>query len=508
MATSGIPFNISLLHLTPETLRGIKPVTALDWFDGSSKNFHEEGLFSISIFGKVGDERRNRAFSYMDIRVNILHPIVYRSLTKMKSLYEEIMSSKTYAKWNKERMDFEKSTMIDGSTGYEFFMKHWKQIKFEMRPSVTRELNVKMLQKYKDVAELNKIVIMPAGLRDLEIQPDGRFSEDEINELYRKLLSLANSVTPDAVETSIEVLNGIRYSMQVTFNQIFTLIENMMQGKNKLIMGKWASRKVFNGTRNVITSSPVKNETLSGEGNITSNDTVVGMYQYMKASLPITLFDLKNGFLSKVFTGPDQPVTLVDKKTLKPVTVRLKPEYYDSWATNEGLEKIVTQFQEDAIRHKVLEINDHYLGLIYKGKDDTFKIIQDIDEVPDYRSKKDVRPLTFCELLYLSTYKSAKRLYGFVTRYPITGTGSIYPSPIYLKSTVQGQTRTELDDEWNRIEENTCYNFPSEGGEFVNSLSPGSKYLLKLGADPEIKKLCRLGDINGSFLLFNGPLLQ
>jgi hypothetical protein len=151
--------------------------------------------------------------------------------------------------------------------------------------------------------------------------------------------------------------------------------------------------------------------------------------------------------------------------------------------TDEGLEKIITLFQEEGIRHKPLEINGYYLGLIYKGPEGTFKIFQDIDELPTGLNKKDVYPLTFCELLYISVYKVANTLPGFVTRYPITGTGSIYPSMIYLKTTVVGEKRRELDDEWQVVEEQMAIEFPKPNTSFVNSLSPHSSHLVKLGAD-------------------------
>ena len=89
-----IPFNISILELTPEKLKGIKPVRALDIFDESRKNFHEDGLYSSSIFGRSGDEIRDYRFSYIDIKVEIFHPILFKSLIQLKSLYGDIMAGK------------------------------------------------------------------------------------------------------------------------------------------------------------------------------------------------------------------------------------------------------------------------------------------------------------------------------------------------------------------------------------------------------------------------------
>ena len=62
-----IPFNIFILDVTPERLRNIKPVTALDIFDNTRVNFHDDGLFSTTIFGRIGDDSRYRRFYKKDI---------------------------------------------------------------------------------------------------------------------------------------------------------------------------------------------------------------------------------------------------------------------------------------------------------------------------------------------------------------------------------------------------------------------------------------------------------
>lgn len=484
MANQDIPFNISLLELTPDKLFGLRAVKTLDIFSGATKQFADDGLYSVLTFGKVGDERRNRRYAYIDIKLTIFHPIIYRCLTKLKSLYGEILSGKTYATWNEETKDFEKASPMEGTTGFEFFIQNWEKIEFEARPSVSREQNIALIKKYKHQALLSKIIVMPAGLRDYEIDGDGRESEDEINGFYKKLISLSNSISEAALKNNIELLNNIRYALQNTFNDIYDYLENMIQGKKKLMMGKWASRKVFNTTRNVITSTKVDSSELDSRGNVGFNDTIVGLYQFIKATMPVSRFNIKNGFLQNVFPGSNFEAVLVNKKTLRKENVRVKSQYYDAWMTDEGLEKVMTSFKEVSVRHTPLEINGYYVGLIYKGPDKTYKIFQDISELPENRSKNDVHPLTFCELLYLSVYKTSNKYPAFVTRYPVTGSGSIYPSYVYLKPTVNCETRRELDDNWEIMDdENTAYQFPIVGENFVESVSPSSTHLKKLGAD-------------------------
>lgn len=482
MSDLSVPFNISLLNLTPEKLVGLKPVTSLDSLEGMSRNFNENGLFSVSIFGRIGDERRNRRFSYIDIKATIFHPVIYRSLIQLKRFYGEIIESKSYATWDDEIKDFVKSDQLEGQTGFHFFTTHWKDIVFEEKPSDSRHINIELIKKFKERAMLDKVIVLPAGLRDIQIEEDGRVSEDEINTFYRKIISLSNSIPPSAVENSIEMLDGVRLGLQRNFNLIYDLIENMIKGKKKLMMGKWASRKIFNGTRNVITSMPISSNTLNSPGNIGFNDTMVGLYQYMKAALPITKFNLKNGFLNKVFVGPNAPVYLIDKKSLKKVSVNLKPQHYDSWMTDEGVEKIITLFGEESLRHKQLEIEGYYVGLIYKGVD-TFKLFQDIDDLPEHLDKTKVSPVTFCELMYISVYADSAKYPCFVTRYPITGFGSIYVSKPYLKPTLSTEVRKPLGDNW-EPDDNLpiAYNFPTLS-DFVNSISPHPSKLARLGAD-------------------------
>lgn len=482
MGDIAAPFNITILNLTPEKLIGLKPVTALDSLDGMSRNFHDNGLFSVSIFGRVGDERRNRRFSYIDIKAPIFHPVIYRALLQLKRFYGEIVEGKSFAIWDESINDFVKSNQLEGQTGFNFFATHWEKIEFHKTNSDLRQINIQLIEKYKSIAMLTKVVVLPAGLRDIQIEDDGRVSEDEINTFYRKILSISNSIPASAVKNSIEMLDGARLSIQTTFNNIYDMIENMLKGKKKLMMGKWASRKIFNGTRNVITSMSLKADRVDGKNNVGFNDTVCGLYQYAKAALPITKYSLRNGFLSEVFTGPGAPAYLVNKKTLKKESVKLKSYYYDSWMTDEGIEKIITLFGEESIRHKELEIEGYYVGLIYKGPG-VFKLFQDIDDLPEGLDRKLVTPITFCELLYIALYADSHKYPAFLTRYPITGYGSIYVCKVYLKPTLKTEIRKPLDSNWEV--DNTqavAYEFPTKS-DFINSMSPHASKLQRLTAD-------------------------
>lgn len=482
MSTSLLPFNISILILKDTDIQGMRPVKVLDIFAGGSKDFHPDGLFSIETFGKPGEERRNRLYSYMDLKVKLFHPTLFKAIVNLKNLYGGILSGKEYAVWDPIISDFVKSSIAEGETGYSFFVKHFKNIKFQLTDSAQRDFSVKLVEKYKDNAMFSKLIVMPAGLRDYTIDDDGKPTEDEINRLYRKCLSPALTLDNINVSSNESYLDTTRYNLQLAVQEVYDYVISLIEGKRKLMLGRFASRKIMDSTRNVITSSIPEVTELHGSKSVSCNETTVGLYQFLRCIMPIAVNLIRQNFSNKIFTGPNTPATLVDPKTLKRVMVDIDPDLYDEWVTYEGIEKLCARFKEEALRHDILQYKGYYFGLVYKGPDNTFRFVQDVDELPEGRSPKDLHPITYAELLYMAVYKEAKKTYGFLTRYPVTGLGSIVPTGIYLRSTVKSEVRKELDYTW-QVTEDVSAEFPIQGLSFFNSMAPPSSKIKRMGAD-------------------------
>ncbi len=128
MKATDLPFNVEILNLDKERLRNIRPVSSTDIMESSgqrlgprellnskdlswdgdnrlSSNFHDDGLFSIAIFGRVGEDDRDKRFSYIDIKTRVFHPLIHKALVKLKGLYKDIMTGKAYAVWDDEEKD-------------------------------------------------------------------------------------------------------------------------------------------------------------------------------------------------------------------------------------------------------------------------------------------------------------------------------------------------------------------------------------------------------------------
>lgn len=450
MKPNGIPFNVEIMELTTQRLQAVKPTTSLDVYEAGGGSFNENGLFSVSTFGRVGDEARDLRFSYIDIKVSVLHPLIYRSLIRLKALYGELLSGRGYAIWSPEARDFMPANELTGQTGFSFFMKHYPELQLRESSSAVRTQRVALIRKVQKMAPLNKILVIPAGLRDFTVDAQGRGSQDEINDIYRRVLSAANTVSDTDSKDTSPVMDNARRLLQDRFNEIYDTLELMITGKKGFIQNKWGSRKVFNGTRNVISAMDTSTAYLGGPTAPKFTDTIFGLFQVAKGALPITISMLRNGWLSQVFSVGDSAATarLIDRKTLKSELVDLPPDVRDRWITMEGLEKVVESYRPVENRHLPIEIEGYYLGLMYKGPDGTFRIFGDIDDLPKHLSRKDVEPLTLVQLLYLCGYQRWNTLKAIVTRYPVIGMGSTYPTTVYCKTTVKGEVRKELGDDW------------------------------------------------------------
>lgn len=484
MNTKMLPTELWLLDLNQARINTLRPVTSLDIYDGASANFHDDGLYSTVIFGRVGTEDRDRSFSYIDIKVSILHPKVYKDVCALKGLYKGILSGKETARWDNDLKDFVSDKSQDAKTGYSFFIKYFPQIVFKRNKSPARTQRIEMVEKYRAKSMTTKVVVIPAGLRDLEVDSTGRASKNEINDLYYRLLSIANTVIrSDDMESP--ALDIPRNSLTMTFVEIYTLLEEMISGKKGFMLNKWGSRRITHGTRNVLTVIDTSSAELGALNAPSYDSTVMGLYQTIKSLTPLTIHLLRTSYLGNVFAEGESSIPLIDKKSLKQEYVSLAPETRDLWTTKEGLLQVINTFADVEARHRPIEIEGRYLALIYKGTDGTFKVFYDIRELPSDFDKKLVTPITLCELLYLSGYSRWNKYFVSVTRYPVTGVESNYPSRIYVMTTTIGEVRRELDNHWRPIgDDHVALEFPRfDIASFVDAMSPHSSRLKGLNAD-------------------------
>lgn len=441
------PFNIRLLDAVDNLLMVLPRVTSGDVIDQiGTRNLHPEGLYSTVMFGDIGSTDRNNRFAYIRLNTTVLHPYVFQNLKKLKSLYTGIIMGKEYAVWDKSIKDFVKADESDpnADTGMSFFMQYFKQIDFKATESVRRDVRISNVSG-TNAAIMHNLMVIPAGMRDIRFDNEtGQIEEEEINNYYKSVIFLSNNIELGRSRGEHASLDHYRREIQLKVNQIYETLKNMIDGKKKIIQSQWGSRNIMNSTRNVIVPLNSTTEILGDSRSPSVNQTVIGLYQAMKMYLPITINRIKGKWLSKVFEGIGGNANLIEVKSLKLVNVPISPEIEDMWLSNEGIEKLITNYKNKNIRRKPVMVGNHYFGLIYR--DETkYEFIHSLDNLPEGWDKLNVYPITWMELFYLSAVMDWYERSMTNTRYPVAGLGSIYPTKCYVKTTNHTSRKDEYE---------------------------------------------------------------
>lgn len=473
-------FNIDLILGLKEKKKFLKPVTSLHIFEPSSTIFKKDGLFSLEIFGPLGSDARSKLISYVNLNIPIMHPLIYQTYIKLKGFYGEIMSGKGYAVFDNKTKDFIPVPKEQGGqTGYTFFINHMEHIKFEDRKSESRKYRIKLIEKYgKKEHMFKEWIVLPAGLRDYTVSPDGRPTEDEINSLYRKLLATSNMLLNNTItEDNQELFDPVRLRIQKTVFEIYSHIISLLDGKNKFIQNQWVKRAVKDGTRNVITSiKPMIND-LDTDNKISSNHTIVGLYQFVKSIRPLTINKVLTKFSSKIFNQYTNEVNLVNPKTMKYETYEIKVENRDEWLSPSGINNIMNKLKLTNVLISPVKIEDKYLLLVYDDSKN-IKILYNNNDIEGLDSKY-IRPITYSELFYIAIEDISKNTPAFLTRYPVIEKGSIYPSYMYCKTTLHGREVNYQDG----LIEKKLYEYPDFKYDWVKSITPNINRLKGLDGD-------------------------
>lgn len=481
MKTKLLPANLWLLEVTDEIRRRLRQVTSLEIYDGSTPNFHPNGLYSVEIFGRMGLDERDYRFGLMDLKVEVLHPKIFRDLTRLRQLYGEILAGRATALFDEASGDFVQSSDPSAETGYSFFMRHFQKLQFKRNKSPSRSERIDFIEKYRNKATTRYMVVMPAGLRDIEVSETGRAAKHEINDIYYKVLSISNTIAAGA-DMESPALDISRYSLTLAFAEIYSIIEQMIEGKKGFSLNKWASRRVFYGNRNVLSSMNTSTDRLDSPNGPDMTSTVMGIYQVAKAITPKTIFHLRQRFINRVFSEYDGMVRLIDKTTLKSELVSVNPETRDTWTTVEGLNSVINVINDPTLRHIPVDVEGRYLALIYSDEK-FFKIFFDIEELPENFDQAKVLPVSYLELIYLSGFEIWNTHPAEISRYPITGVESTVASFVYVRTTTKSTMKTMLGDMWEPTDL-VALEYPERGlNGFIDTLSPSPTRLSGLGAD-------------------------
>lgn len=470
---------LELIFPDKDYVKYMPEVTNTSIFEDNGKSLAEDGLYSQSLFGTVGSVDRTKVFGYINLYDNLIHPRLYMYIVSLSAIYEKIMMSKAYVIFDKEKGDFVESDIIDGFTGYNYFMKHLPYIKFRETDSKIRKTKIKTLYRFiKKGSYINdKLLVLPAGLREINVDKSGNVKEVDINDLYKKVINTSKLLK---VMKGIEGNDKLVFKVQTAIQDVYTHLLSLLGGKGKKIQGEWASRSVEFKTRSVAVSTEDIIENLD-ETDIDMVDvSKAGLALYLKAIDPIAKHLLNKHFTRYIFKHNNDVATLINSDTMLPEEVELSSKIRDRWMTSDGMDGILNTMLDNNVKNEYVMLGNFYLAvLVDKGTSITRYL--DARDIP-IEDVKYVRPITYGELFYIAVYEKIGKLPGFIVRYPITEQGSLVLTKVGVSTTTK--TRDVVYREIGIVPRDfKMINYPNQDSNWINGLKVSFTRYSGLGLD-------------------------
>lgn len=373
------PFNIQIMDVDDFIQRhSLLPVTSTAIFETGTKRFHPDGLYSEAIFGQVGSRDRLVRKGYIDLHTDIVTPHLYKQLISLRSYYKDIISGKAYAKLDPEIKDLILAEPDEpgADTGFQFFVKSLPKITFARTDSVKRTDKIDLLEKYRDRMIIDKLIVLPAGIRDVKITDD-YISPEEINKFYVSILQLASGLPSNKSDEPL--YDAIRFQIQTKVMAIYDYITTLIDGKKGFAQGKFAARKLTYGTRNVITALPITRvDDPSSDRCIGPDEIEIPLFQAMKSSFPLIVYSLQQIFFNTVFSNQTNKIPLIDPDSLFINYVDVETAVINMYTTDTGINDLINNYRTPEIQWEPVkikgknennEIKDYYFYLLLDVED-------------------------------------------------------------------------------------------------------------------------------------------
>lgn len=497
------PFNIAPLHVDNFIKNnGLLEVTSHLIWEPSSTNLHPDGLFSEGIFGQIGSPERFSRIGFISLNTKILAPVIFKNVIDLKPVYSDIMAGKTYAKFNaklKELIPCEK-TVVGADTGFTFFIEHFDKLEFPVTSSHTRTMKIKVVEKAKSMgcAIIERMLVLPAGLRDIKQEGD-KFEIEEINKIYGSLLSLSMEVNNSVTSPSLaKIYDGIKYNIQLKVYELYDTHKTFLEGKSGFGQRRYSRRGLAYGTRNVVTGATMKGASPDDPTYLKQDETLIGLFQCTKMYQPLVINQLRSIFYGQIFSQGVLRVPAIDPKTKKIIYIEVSDAEINRTLGSDSLEDLINSFQNVHMRIKPVSIRDvnngyYWLFLVYdepsETGDDKIYILRNVDDFIEFMESKGhtvkqehIRSLTYLEMFYLATFRATQDKYCTITRYPAIEMGSIYPTKVKIGTTLPSrkvQFASQYKDDY--FIELPCY--PILGNPYLDSTVFHPSQRQGMGAD-------------------------
>ena len=411
-----------------------------------------DGLLSNEIFGITKDDRTT-IFAYIDLAGEyFLHPLAYKIWSRLDSNVKLCVYEMDTFVYDPEKGKLKSDPK--GETGLKFLMKLIKTVDFKKTGSSKREVKINFLEKYREKLFMKDVVVIPAGMRDVNTEADGKVGVGEINKLYNAIVRDAKALQ-ESDDYGLSLNGTLRGRIQDNIVKIYNWFifgRDPLTGADAQASGlsrklglirRAGMKKSFDwGSRLVICTQNLRKEKLS-DLDVDLDSIGLPLAAICANLFPYMLYWIRNWFSNRL--SDVQTLQCINPKTKKQETVHI-----DSWQTvysDERIKKEIGRFMHgmsnrfvpieapitDPKRNKIYYMQ--FKGYNVPDEDIAKKIIN--DQMPKESFHLNSRPLTWCDLIYMAAMEVTKDKMTLITRFPMDSYYNQFPAKIKVISTIE-----------------------------------------------------------------------
>lgn len=458
-----------------------------------------DGLLSNEIFGITKDDRTT-IFAYIDLAGEyFLHPLAYKIWSRLDSNVKLCVYEMDTFVYDPEKGKLKSDPK--GETGLKFLMKLIKTIDFKKTGSSKREVKINFLEKYREKLFMKDVVVIPAGMRDVNTEADGKVGVGEINKLYNAIVRDAKALQ-ESDDYGLSLNGTLRGRIQDNIVKIYNWFifgRDPLTGADAQASGlsrklglirRAGMKKSFDwGSRLVICTQNLRKEKLS-DLDVDLDSIGLPLAAVCANLFPYMLYWIRNWFSNRL--SDVQTLTVYNTKTKK-----LEQTKIDSWQTvysDERIKKEIGRFMH-GMSNRFVPIEapimnptkgtNYYLqfkGYNVPNEDIAKKLIN--DQMSKESFHLNSRPLTWCDLIYMAAMEVTKDKMTLITRFPMDSYYNQFPAKIKVISTIETEPILVWNTFYKKYPKITLADInQNSSNRFVDVALPNNVRLGSIGGD-------------------------
>ena len=482
MGQNNDSFSIKLINVNKEIMENqLREITSDLYYIPGTSVPNDNGLFSFDIFGHVGSKERKEQWAYIKLNETFMAPHAFYVFSRLKTKIAEDMKngaghyyidhSGEITKLQPGQTVPESALVKDVGSGFDWMKEHWDKISWKIESSMSnvaksRRKFLKSLDP--DQIFWDKLLVMPAFYRDFDASQK---KDNEINKMYKRTLRLGKAIrktdeliympsepiidssTGKEIEIPTKSINYLK--LHTALYDLYEYFFSKISGANGFINEHVVGKPTDFGARLVITTPSYNTETyadcevdffhssvpLSVAANLYNPFMVHGIAKWFKnyvaGQRSIRYYDRESKTFKRCDLAPDYmsefssvSVKEILEKYRDYKTFRVQP------ITLKGQESVqVKQYNKETGKYDLVDSTVEKripVQAIFKLLEDkTVSFSTDIEDNPeksDEEIAKNVRDLTWCELIYVIAEDTLADKVIYNTRYPADDYYHTYPS--------------------------------------------------------------------------------